>query len=88
MVQLIAKISLTWSVAYAPHFRMWKAKMIVYWGFSLSDVILFLKNDIRIRSKSCFGWNHTIRIWKLSKSILRSTTYILVLCLFCLMRQN
>jgi len=31
-------------------------------GFSLSDPILFLKNDIRIRSESCFGWNHTIRI--------------------------
>jgi len=25
---------------------------------------LFLKNDIRIRSKSCFGWNDAIRIWK------------------------
>ena len=24
-------------------------------GFSLSDPILFVKNDIRIRSESCFG---------------------------------
>jgi len=24
-------------------------------GFLLSDAILFLKNDIRIRSESCFG---------------------------------
>jgi len=57
-------------------------------GFSLSDPILFLKNYIRIRSESCFGWNHTIRIRKLSESILRCTTYIFVLCLFCLMRLN
>ena len=57
-------------------------------GFSLSDPILFLKNDIRIRSESCFGWNHTIRIWKLSESVLQCTTYIFVLCLFCLVRQN
>jgi len=28
--------------------------------FLLSDPILFLKNYIRIRSESCFGWNHTI----------------------------
>jgi len=57
-------------------------------GFSLSDPILFVKNDIRIRSESCFGWNHTIRIRKLSESVLQCTTYIFVLCLFCLMRQN
>jgi len=56
--------------------------------FSLSDPILFLKNDIRIRSESCSGWNHTIRIRKLSESVLWCTTYIFVLCLFCLMRQN
>jgi len=31
-------------------------------GFSLSDPILFLKNVIRFRSESCFGWNHTIRM--------------------------
>jgi len=57
-------------------------------GFLLSDPILFLKNDIRIRSKSCIGSNHTTRIWKLSGSVLRCTTHIFVLCLFCLMRQN
>ena len=57
-------------------------------GYLLSDPILFLKNDIRIRSESCFGWNHTIRIRKLSKSALWCTTYIFVLCLFCLMRKN
>jgi len=38
--------------------------------FLLSDPILFLKNGIRIQSESCFGWNHTIRIWKLSESVL------------------
>jgi len=53
-------------------------------GFVLSDPILFLKNDIHIRSKSCFGWKHTIRIQKLSESVLWCTTYISVLCLFCL----
>jgi len=57
-------------------------------GFSLSDPILFLKNYIRIRSESCFGWNHTTCIRKLSESVLWCTTYIFVLCLFCLMRQN
>jgi len=51
-------------------------------GFSLSDPILFLKNDIRIRPESCFGWNHTIRIRILSESVLRCVTYIFVLCLF------
>jgi len=56
--------------------------------FLLSDPILILKNDISIRSESCFGWNHTIRIWKLTESVLRCTTYIFVLCLFCLMRLN
>jgi len=35
-------------------------------GFLLSDPILCWKNDIRIWSESCFGWNHTIRIRKLS----------------------
>ena len=55
-------------------------------GFSLSRPILFLKNDIR--SESCFGWNHTIRFRKLSESVLRCTTYIFVLGLFCLIRQN
>jgi len=53
--------------------------------FLLSDPILFLKNDIRIRSESCFGWKHTIRIRKLSKSVLWCTTIIFMLCLFCLM---
>jgi len=57
-------------------------------GFLLSDPILFLKNDISIRSESCFGGNHTIRIRKLSKSVLWCTIYIFVLCLFCLVRQN
>jgi len=57
-------------------------------GFLLSDPILFWKNDIRSRSESCFGWNHTIRIRKLSESVLWCTTYIFVLCLFRLMRQN
>jgi len=56
--------------------------------FSLSDPILFLKNDIRIRSESCLGWNHTIRNRKLSESVLWCTTYIFVLCLFCLTMQN
>ena len=50
--------------------------------------ILFLKNDISIPSESCFGGNHTICIQKLSKSVLWCTTYIFVLCLFCLVRQN
>jgi len=45
-------------------------------GFLLSDPILFLKNDIRIWSESCLGWNHTIRIRKLSESVLWCTTYI------------
>jgi len=36
--------------------------------FLLYDPIQFLKNDIRIQSESCFGWNHTIRVRKLSKS--------------------
>jgi len=57
-------------------------------GFLPSDPILFFKNDIRIRSESCFGWNHIIRFRKLSESVLRCTTYIFVLRLFCLMRQN
>jgi len=52
-------------------------------GFLLSDPILCLKNDIRIQSKSCFGWNHTNCIQKLSWSVLCCTTYILGLCLFC-----
>jgi len=52
--------------------------------FLLSDPILFLKNDIRFRSESCFGWNHTIRIRKQSESVLWCTTYIFALCLFCL----
>ena len=56
--------------------------------FLLSDPILFVKNDIRIRSESGFGWNHVIHIRKLSKSVLWCTTYIFVICLFCLMRQN
>ena len=43
--------------------------------FLLSDRILFLKNYIR--SESCFGWNHTIRIRKLSESVLWCTPYIL-----------
>jgi len=43
-------------------------------GFLLSDPILFLKNHIRIRSESWFGWNHTIRIRKLSESVLRCIT--------------
>jgi len=30
---------------------------------------LFLKNDMRIRSESCFGWNQTSRIRKLSKTV-------------------
>jgi len=51
--------------------------------FFLSDPTLFLKNDIR--PESCFGWNHTNRIRKLSKNVLWCTTYIFVLCLFCLM---
>ena len=55
-------------------------------GYSLSDPILFLKNDIRIQSESGYGWNHIIRIWKLSENVLRCTAYIFVLCLFCLMR--
>jgi len=50
--------------------------------FLLSDPILFLKNYIRIRSESCFAWNHTIHIRKLSKSILWCTTYNFVLHLF------
>jgi len=41
-----------------------------------------------IRSESCFGWNHTIHIRKLSENVLRCTTYIVVLCLFCLFRQK
>jgi len=45
--------------------------------FLLSDPILFLKNDIRMRSESCFGWNHTTRFRKLSESVLWCTTYIL-----------
>ena len=56
--------------------------------FLVSDPILFLKNDIRNRSESCFGWNHTIHIRKLSESVSWSTTYFFVFCLFCLMRQN
>ena len=62
--------------------------------FLLSDPILFLKNDIRIRSDSCFGWNHAIRIRKLSESVLWFITCIFVLfilpykCLFCAMWQN
>ena len=57
-------------------------------GFLLSDPILFVKNDILIRSESCFDWNHTICTRKLSDSVLWRTTYIFVLCLFCLMRIN
>jgi len=57
---------------------------IVDFLLSDPDPILFLKNDIRIRSESCLGWNHTIRIRKLSESILWCTTCIFVLCLFCL----
>ena len=36
-------------------------------AFLLSYPNLFLKSDIRIRSESCFGWNHTVRIRKLSE---------------------
>jgi len=57
-------------------------------GFLLSDPILFLKNDICIRSESCFCWNHTILIQTLSESVLWCPTYIFVLCLFCLIRQH
>ena len=57
-------------------------------GFLLSDPILFLKNDIRFRSESCFGGNHAIRIRKLSECVLWCTIYIFVLCLFCLVRQT
>jgi len=56
--------------------------------FLLSDPILFLKNDIRIRSESFFAWSHTISVRKLSESVLWCTTYIFVLCLFCVTRQN
>jgi len=42
--------------------------------FLLGDPILFLKNDIRIQSKLCFGWNHAIHIRQLSKSVLWCTT--------------
>jgi len=61
---------------------------ISFGSFLLSDPILFLKNDIHIQSESCFDWNHTIRIRKLSESVLCYTTHIFVLCLFCLVRQN
>jgi len=54
-------------------------------GFSLSDPTVFSKNDIRIRSESCFGWNHTIRIRKLSESALWCTTYILCCAYFALL---
>jgi len=50
--------------------------------------IPFLKNDIHIRSEPCFGWNHTIRFWKLSESVSWCSTYISVLCLFCLQLQK
>ena len=30
--------------------------------FLLCDTILILKNGIRIQTKSCIGWNHTIGI--------------------------
>ena len=45
---------------------------------------------VRIPSDSCFSWNHTIRIRKLSKSeyFLWCTIYMFVLCLFCLIRQK
>ena len=35
-------------------------------------------------SESCFGWNHTKRIQKLSECVLWFTTYIFVFCLFYL----
>ena len=46
-------------------------------GFFLSDPILFLKNDIRIRSESCFGLNHTIR-----KCIVMHKIHFLC-CVYC-----
>jgi len=54
----------------------------------LSDPILFMKNHIRMRSESWFGWNHTNRFQKLCGSALLCTTNIFVLCLFYLMSQN
>jgi len=43
---------------------------------------------VKMISESCFGWNHTICIQKLSESVLWCTTYIFVLCLFCLQLLN
>ena len=71
--------------------KFWFAKFLTShqrWsdsGFSLSDPNLFSKNDIRIRSESCFGWNHTIRIRKLSENVLWCTTYILCCAYFALL---
>jgi len=62
-------------------FRKMRATAWQRWsdnGYSQSDPILFLKNDIRIRSESCFGKNHTIRLRKLSESVLWCTTCIFV----------
>ena len=92
---LTQKISMILSVCAAlpiiMEIRSTSSYILQRWSdsvFLLSDPILFLKNDIRIRSESCFGWNHTFRIRILSESVLWSTTYIFVLCLFCLMRKN
>jgi len=49
---------------------------IVFFGIQSYPV---LKNDIPFRSKSCFGWNQTTCIQKLSKSVLWCTTWIFVL---------
>jgi len=53
----------------------WNQKVGHPWhrGFLLSDPILFLKNVIPIRSESCFGWNHTIRVQKVFKLVLWCT---------------
>ena len=55
-------------------------------AFLQSDPILFSKNDIW--SESCSGWNDTICIRQLSKSVLWCATYSFVLYLFFLLRES
>jgi len=56
-------------------------------GFLLSNPSCFWKM-ISVPIRILFCGNHTIRIRKLSESLLCCTTYIFVLCLFCPIWQN
>jgi len=63
-------------IVYVPGYQRWSDS-----GFLVSDPILCLKNGIRIRNESSFGWNHTIHIQKLAECIVMHN--INFLCCVC-----